>query len=109
MKQPNKFYPDTRIESSSILHTDTEIKSIWTNQTKTKSISVLTFIPSDFRPAYKNQVLFDNRTKNKSIDPHGKNKSLSGRTQKRNIFLTPHKKQMNFNHPRRPSQFRYRL
>ena len=45
-----------------MLHT--EIKSTSTTQTKTKSMSVLTFIPSDFRPAYKNQVLVDNPNEN---------------------------------------------
>ena len=73
----------------------TEIKSVSTTQTKTKSISVLILKPSDLRPAFKNRVNFDHhphknqvnrslqlkmlisaRTRSISI-PRTKNESLS--------------------------------
>ena len=45
------------IKSSSMPHT--EITSIWTTRTKFTSICMLALKPSDFGPAYKNQVNFD--------------------------------------------------
>ena len=51
------FDPYAKIKSSSIPQNG--IKSISTTHTKTKSNSMLTLRPSDFWPAYKNQVNFD--------------------------------------------------
>ena len=57
----------TVIKSSSIPYT--EFKSIWTTHTKRKSICMLAFKTSDFRPAFKNNVNFDH--------PHNQIKSYS--------------------------------
>ena len=88
--QPDQFNPFTEIKSSSIPHT--EIKSI-SPITKTKSISMLTLKTSNFRPAHKNKVNFDPRTKHTPeyvnfgqfisptqdqvhFDPYSKNRSI---------------------------------
>ena len=78
------FNPKSEINSSSTPRT--EIKLVSTTHTKTKSKSMFTPKPSDFRPAFKNHVNFDHPHKTKSIDPHTKNKPLS----------SAHKKQVNF-------------
>ena len=54
-QQPNQFHPYTDIKLSSI--PPAEIKSISPSFTKTKSISMLTRKPSDFRPALKNMSI----------------------------------------------------
>ena len=48
-QKPNRFYSYAEIKSNLIPHTDT--MSIWTTQTKTKSILMLILKSSDFRPA----------------------------------------------------------
>ena len=52
----------------------TDIKSISITHTTIKPISILTLKPSDFRPAYQNQVNFDYPHKNQvDFDPHAQN------------------------------------
>ena len=64
---PRKKRPYNEIRSSSIPHA--EIESISTTHTKTKTSSMITLKPSDFWPAYKNEVSFDH--------PHSKSQSIS--------------------------------
>ena len=50
---------------------------------------MLTLKPSDFQPAYENQVNFDHPYKTNSIDPQDKNSIFSGPTQKPSQFRSP--------------------
>ena len=78
------------VYNGSIPHT--ELKSISTTHTKTKSISMLTQKPSDSRPASKTKLISTTHTKTKSVDYHTESKSISARTQL--ISTPPQKKQV---------------
>ena len=80
--------------SSLTLHT--EIKSMSTAQTRTKSISMLTLKPSDWRPASKNRVNFDHHRPSKNQvnrSSHSKQVNFGPHTVN---FAPPHTKQVNF-------------
>ena len=57
---------------------------------------MLTLKPSDFRPAYKNQVNFDHPHKNQVNRSHTNYNQFSARTQEPSQFGPPHKKQVKF-------------
>ena len=58
---------------------------------------MLTVKPSDFRPAYKNQVDFDHPHKNEvKVNAHSKTMSFSARTQRPNQFWFPRLKSSQF-------------
>ena len=77
----------------------TEIKSISTTITKTKSISMLTLKISNFRRAHKDKVKFDPRTENKLISVLTLKPSQFLPTQKQ-VNFDPHSKQVNLACPR---------
>ena len=64
IQQPNQFHPYTDIISSSIPHIEIMLIS---TITETKSNSMLTLETRNFRPAHKNKVEFETRTKHNSI------------------------------------------
>ena len=123
-KKQVHFDPDTKTKSfSTPRHKPNQFRSLnWTqvkfypshlnqvdidqNQTKTKSISMLTLKPSDSRPASKNESISTTTThpKNKSIDHHTWNKLVLARTRS---ISTPRTKNKSFSIlSLKPSHFR---